>query len=254
MSRIGKTKNRRLLCAVTAFLMIWTIASPAVIYAADEPIRISVRQILSAFPSAESESFVYRLRPLGADHPMPLGSTAEGYTFTISGNRVTEISSWRAVRQGVYRYELFPVTGREKPEIVYDRRMYTIEIYVDAELKVYIVVRNGEGEKAGTIVFTHRYTEGGATEPPSPTSPPATAIPPEPPGETSPPAVTLIPPEPSPEPTEPPEPPEGTSPPVPTAVPPEPTPSPEGTEPPEEIVEGGTDEKPPGEVGPGGGF
>jgi len=132
-------------------------AAPLAAHAADNPLRFMVKQVFTTSSASVDGTFTYRLKALGPDHPMPAGSTAEGHTFTITGNSGAETGPLSYNKQGVYRYELVQVIGIEKPGYTYDKRVYTLEVYVDAALKAELVVRNQDGTKADEIKFENAY-------------------------------------------------------------------------------------------------
>ena len=74
---------KKMLCMAAAVIMLLIVCAPPTAGAAAEPPRITVNQVFTT--SGSAVSFTYRLEPLVAGSPMPSGSAAEGYTFTISG-------------------------------------------------------------------------------------------------------------------------------------------------------------------------
>ena len=134
-------------------LIIIIAAAPIVVCAADNPLRVTVTQVFTTSKSSAEGVFTYMLKPLEPHNPMPAGSTAKGYTFTISGNNSVEINLPGFIRQGVYRYELYQKIDAEKPGYTYDKRVYIIEAHVDAMLEAMIVVFNANDEKTDRIVF-----------------------------------------------------------------------------------------------------
>jgi pilin isopeptide linkage protein len=156
MNRIIKTKSKVMLCAVTVLVMVMIagLMAPMVAYAADNPLSFTIEQ---TSPSADV-AFKYRLKSLEPDTPMPPGSTETGYTFTITGTGSKEIGPLNYGRQGVYRYELYQVIDAEKTGWTYDKRVYTIKVYVSEELTVSLVVINVDGTKEDEIRFENKYT------------------------------------------------------------------------------------------------
>ena len=157
MYEMLKTMNRRLLCAITMLAIILLALAPAAAYAADNPLRIAVKQVFVTSSAAAESIFTYMLKPLEPGNPMPAGSTAGGYTFTITGNNSIEIGPLSYSQQRVFRYELFQVIGTEKPGYTYDKRTYVIEVYTDAERGADIIVRHKTGAKAGAVIFENAY-------------------------------------------------------------------------------------------------
>jgi len=153
------TKNKTVARVITVLITILLAAASATMsaHAADNPLKITVEQIVVTSSVSAEIAFNYRLKPLEPDNPMPSGSTKDGYTFTVTGNRSTEIGPLRYSRAGVYRYELSQLIGTKKPGYTYDYRVYEIEAHVDAVLKVRLVVKNTNGTKANKIEFENRY-------------------------------------------------------------------------------------------------
>ena len=156
MNRVLKTKKRRLLCTAMMLFMALTAITSVSAYAADNPLALMVQQVFDTASATANGVFTYRLRPLEAGSPMPAGSTAEGYIFTIVGTGGADIGPLSYIQQGVYRYEIFQVPGG-KPGYTYDTRMYTIEAYVGTALGVELIVLNADGTKAEAIVFRNSY-------------------------------------------------------------------------------------------------
>ena len=126
MNWIFKTRNKTVLYTVSIIvltLIIIIAAAPITAYAAANPLPVTVTQIFTASASSTADEFTYMLKPLESHNPMPAGSAAEGYTFTISGNNNVEISLPAAARQGVYRYELYQKVDAEKPGFTYDKQV-----------------------------------------------------------------------------------------------------------------------------------
>jgi len=151
-----KTKKKRLLYAVVMLIMALTAVTSVSAYAADNPLTITVQQVFDTSSATADGTFTYRLRPLEAGSPMPIGSTAEGYTFTITGAGSAKIGPLSYSQQGVFRYELFQIL-EGKPGYTYDNRVYVAEAYVDTVSGVELIVLNADGTKAEAIAFKNIY-------------------------------------------------------------------------------------------------
>ena len=146
-----------MLCLTAVLAMILAAAAPLVTYSADISFGYTVEQFFETSSSTANDEFTYRLKPLDGDNPMPAGSTAEGYTFTISGNDSVEIGPMADSRQGVFKYELYQVIDGVRPGYSYDDRIYTIEAYVSELKGVSIFIFNGDREKADDLEFENGY-------------------------------------------------------------------------------------------------
>jgi len=157
MNKTRKMKIRKTICAAVLLMATLTVARPIVAYAADNPLKLTIRQIFDAAAApAQGDTFTYRFKSLDAGSPMPAGSTADIYTFTIAGTADKVIGPIGYTRPGVYRYELRQVS-EQKPGYIYDERAYTIAAYVDSSLRVEIIVTNADGTKAQSIAFRNIY-------------------------------------------------------------------------------------------------
>ncbi|MCL2670930.1 MAG: hypothetical protein FWF10_02710 [Clostridiales bacterium] len=148
-------KLKRLLCATLLLLLALT---PLGARAANEPAAFKVEQVFSTTSTAAAAAFTYRLTARQADSPMPAGSTAAGYTFTITGTGSVQIGPFAIGEPGLYRYTLTQITETEKSGYSYDRRIYDIELHVDESREVQILAYNADGTKAEQIMFENSYT------------------------------------------------------------------------------------------------
>ena len=148
---------RKALCAAMALVMILLIIAPAAAYAGENPLRFSVTQTFTAYPASADGAFAYRLKPLVSGAPMPPGSAADRYDFSLAGTKGVQIGPMNYTRQGIYKYELFQLIGTEKPGYTYDKRVYTLEVYVDSALEAKLTIKNQDGAKAGGIEFRNSY-------------------------------------------------------------------------------------------------
>jgi pilin isopeptide linkage protein/LPXTG-motif cell wall-anchored protein len=157
MNAIQKIKGKGVLCVIMALAVMWIAFAPAAAYA-DGSIAFTVEQVFTTSSAQADSTFTYRLRPQEPGNPMPAGSTADGYTFTISGTNNAEIVITGFSRPGVFRYDLLQVIDTAKAKYTYDRQVYTIVVHVDASLGVKIIKINGEGAKTEHIRFENSYS------------------------------------------------------------------------------------------------
>ena len=157
-----------LVILITVFII--SASTSVYIYAADNPLKITVGQIADTFSASADATFKYRIKPLDSSNPMPSGSSKDGYTFTLTGNDKLEIGLFDYKRQGIYSYEIFQLIETEKQGCTYDRRVYTAEAHVNEKLEVNIVVYNQDKTKTADIIFENIYKTM-PIEPPDPTYP-----------------------------------------------------------------------------------
>jgi pilin isopeptide linkage protein len=141
------------------------------------PSSFKVSQTFNDAGGAPDDTFMYRLKPVTADCPMPGGRVPDGFTFDIKGTASVDISSISYAQTGIFKYEISQVIASEKSGYTYDRRVYTIEAYVDSDLNVILIQKNGSGYKTSDISFTNSYYMTPAppeteTPPPPPPRPP----------------------------------------------------------------------------------
>ncbi|MDR2610906.1 MAG: hypothetical protein LBC58_05565 [Clostridiales Family XIII bacterium] len=116
--------------------------------------------------SAPSGVFSYRLTRNSPAYPLPAGSSAEAYSFTLTGTVETGLPPLTFTAPGAYIYELAHTTAA-RPGYTYDTVTYRIYIYVRSNLAVSMIVRGPGGSKASGINFSHSYTPA----PPLPSEP-----------------------------------------------------------------------------------
>ena len=149
--------KRGLGAAVALIMLMAAIVAPMAAYSAENPVKLTVMQSYSASPTSPGDTFNYRLKALNDYNPMPAGSDALGYQFSIAGNGSKEIGPLAFDEPGVYLYEVFQVIGTESPGYTYDKRVYRVEAHVTASLFVTVVVFDEDGKKEDKIVFENAY-------------------------------------------------------------------------------------------------
>jgi len=145
-----------LACAVMACLISVLFASVAQALPTGEA-SLPVSQVFtnhSSTPDIDT-TFSYRLTPEDASDPLPAGSDASGYTFTLTGNDQTSIKIDFA-KVGVYTYTLQDVT-EARSGYTRDSEIYTVEFYITNDQDPLVVVYLGNGEKAPTVAFDPSY-------------------------------------------------------------------------------------------------
>ena len=148
---IGIIKSKTAIWAITVliFILISGLLAPMIAHAATNTPKITVKQVFAV----SEDTFMYSLKPFEEGTPMPIGSMTEGYIFTITGNRSVEIELPNFDQQGIYRYKLFQIIRTEKPDYAYDKRVYTVEVYVGELFNVEIIIKNQDNKKVNSIEF-----------------------------------------------------------------------------------------------------
>ena len=154
-----RIRKMRVLCVIAALAMVLSVlsAATAAAFGADNLLKIEVRQVFKTTSDTAGKTFAYRLRPLEEGCPMPPGSAADGYSFTIAGNGRKALGPLDFGQPGIYRYELSQAVAAEKPGYTYDRRVYRIEVYMGSTKGASVIVSNTDGTKAGGIEFVNGY-------------------------------------------------------------------------------------------------
>jgi len=157
MYKTFKIQIKKIICTVMILMLLFA-AIPLTAYAAPNPLSITVNQIFTTSTSAVNGTFTYRLKALDTKNPMPLGSTSEGYIFTINKTNSVDIDSIYFSKAGKYIYELSQVITKAKSGYGYDTNVYTLEVYVDADLDVILIILNKDGKKVEEITFENQYS------------------------------------------------------------------------------------------------
>jgi len=109
-------------------------------------------------------ALTYELTPQQASDPMPAGSSASVYTFTLTGTQTMQIDPIDFTKAGVYTYQLKCTTPGTK-ELTPDPQVYTIDIYIQYNLTPTIVASLSNGDKAPDLGFTPSYSTGTVVSP-----------------------------------------------------------------------------------------
>ena len=146
---------------VIFLLLLFLIASPfapvAEATSADVVMLTVNQRLLSDGKSAvPTETFTYLFHAKTAAAPMPDGSDAEGFTFTMDGTTSVAIGPIRFLTAGIYVYELRCTTA-DMSGYTIDRQVYTIEIHVSDKLTSTVLIYDASGVKVSEIRFTHIY-------------------------------------------------------------------------------------------------
>jgi len=156
---ISAISARIILYAFAAFVVLSASSASAFAQTANNPLRLKVKQIVTAPAHIEGATCSYTLNPRDPDSPMPEGSAEGVYVFTLTGNESFQIGPLEYTRQGIFTYDIKRIVARDKPGFVHDKRTYTIEVYVNSELDTGVVVLNESGMKEEGIEFESFYND-----------------------------------------------------------------------------------------------
>lgn len=170
-------KSKRI--GIWVLLLGIVLLSLSVGYAAEGALQISlpVEQhfvVESQTAGAVRETGTYVLTAAEPETPLPEGSEAGTYVFSLTGTEEKAISL-DYERTGKYIYTLQQIT-EDAPGYTYDRSCYTIRVYIlngeDGQLQSQVVVEK-EQEKCGEIAFSngcHAAPDNVPEEPEEPTT------------------------------------------------------------------------------------
>ena len=163
-----KRTRRICLAAGLASLCLLLLSSPAAL-AAQGTATLTVKQAFAG-AGAPGKTIHYMLTAQPASNPMPAGSGAHGYAFSITGTGEAVIGPIAFTQAGVYAYEISQATACPCP-----REAYALKIYVEQDLAVSVVALKPDGKKAADIQFAHACGE--PAPPPEETTSPETTVP-----------------------------------------------------------------------------
>lgn len=166
MSHRNRMWKEKIICGLLTVLLLFGVGSR--VYAAGEDGVSVYLPISQTFDGNQTERVVYQLTALEANAPMPEGSADGSYTFAMTGTANQEIGPMEYVHGGIYRYRVELKTAEEKENYIYDKTVYTVEVYVkntDDGLRAEIIVLDEAGMKYSCIRFEHAYIAPAAPAP-----------------------------------------------------------------------------------------
>lgn len=128
--------------------------------AATVEVMLLVKQVFTSVGSSApiNDTFSYRLTPKQASNPMPAGSNADGYTFTIKGTGEKRIWPVPFTKAGTYEYEIRHITD-PRTGYVFDQTVFRLEIIVTSDLKASALVYKGNSsEKLAKAQLQYEHT------------------------------------------------------------------------------------------------
>ncbi|MCL2547224.1 MAG: Cna B-type domain-containing protein [Oscillospiraceae bacterium] len=163
---IRKQAGMFLAIGLALICLLGVLSMPAASAAGTEEVTLTVRQSLVAnVGEVPNQTFTYRLVPLSASNPMPVGSGADGFIFTATGTGETQVGPIQFTSVGIFSYQL-RVIQSSTPRYTYDTRIYYIDVYIlndtpdnlsISNLTSIVIVRNEDDDKVDEILFEHRY-------------------------------------------------------------------------------------------------
>ncbi len=146
-----------IICCALITVIPAVLFSTGTAHAQEKGLTLMVHQTFHCPLSSAECEFVYELKALQGENPMPEGCTMDSHIFAINGNASAEIGPLNYTECDVYRYELSQKIESKKLGYTYDERVYTIEVYVNSQLEINTVILNENGIKAGEIKFENAY-------------------------------------------------------------------------------------------------
>jgi len=152
-------QKSRALCIAVLLAMLCMTLPPMKAYAAiNNPLVLTVSQVFdNTSTTVTNDEFTYRLVPDASGNPMPAGSTAEGYTFTITGTASIQLPPIQYHNAGMYSYTIAQVVTTEAGGYTYDRHVYSMDVQVDYYKDLSYVVYDMTREKAASIQFKNEF-------------------------------------------------------------------------------------------------
>lgn len=147
------------------FAVLFLISGSRTVQAAQETepavVTLKIEQVFLQPSSAVGKDIgSYQLTALDTGAPMPAGSSAGVYLFTIAGNGKAEIGPLVYDHGGVFNYEIRQVITGEETGYTYDRRIYTVQVLIKNSgygLSSELIVENELGEKVSDLVYQNAY-------------------------------------------------------------------------------------------------
>jgi hypothetical protein len=119
-------------------------------------LTVSQTVVSSGGAAIGSGNFTYMLYPTSASSPMPSGSAASGYTFTVTGSSAASIGPITYAKGGKYSYTLENITAEAQREgYIVDDQRYTVEVYVRNTMSTAVVAYREDGNKVPDMTYGH---------------------------------------------------------------------------------------------------
>ena len=161
---IQESSMRRTVGAWLCVLMVCigtTVLPMKVMAVVEGEVRFTVSQTLEVdgvVPIDGEKEFIYVLKALQSDSPLPQAREEDAYFFTLKGNQQVTLETLTFTEIGTHKYQLQLKESKEDTIFALDQEVYMITVYVterDNTLRADIIALNKEGLKSETLSFTH---------------------------------------------------------------------------------------------------
>jgi pilin isopeptide linkage protein/LPXTG-motif cell wall-anchored protein len=160
-----KVMKKSLVCLMMAVCLLLA-GGPASQIHAQEPLSVTlpVSQTLTVTGStlsSEGSRFTYLMTAKDSSNPMPDGSTAEGYTFTLEGTQDSIIGPITYTHAEPYEYQVKLVSPTDKPGYTIDQEIYDVVVVIqntdNGGLEQAIYIKNTNNDKVADMSWNHSY-------------------------------------------------------------------------------------------------
>jgi len=148
-------RRKRVLAVGVTLACLMALLIPTALATQPGEITLTVKQAFSN-PGISDDTFHYKLAPKLASNPMPAGSGADGYTFSITGTNDAQLGPILFNEPGVYAYEISCITA-SRPGYTCAHETYRLEIFVERSLAFTVVIYKEDGSKVSDIKYEHTY-------------------------------------------------------------------------------------------------
>ncbi|MGL6200507.1 MAG: Spy0128 family protein [Lachnospiraceae bacterium] len=152
--------KKRIIGMLMAILLPW-LSPQAADAASTVVIQLEAEQVFTQPEGCQAaDTFSYTLTAEDSGCPMPVGSSGDICTFTMSGTETVTIGTIAYRTMGTYNYIIKQTMEPEQRGFTYDTQEYTMSVNVigmDEGLKTQVVIKNNTGNKAAAISFENTY-------------------------------------------------------------------------------------------------
>ena len=162
------------LLAVFFSILLWMPASLTASAASTAELQLQISQKIHTENNGEpiQNTFFYSLIPLAPDFPMPENTEGDYFSFTITGNATYTLPPIDFHKSGIYSYQLKQNIPSSSNGILYDKRIYRIDFYIENDTSGFkpplLVITEEGSDKVDHIIFENTVSE---TDRPKPDHP-----------------------------------------------------------------------------------